>query len=180
MVDVFALQQDLQSQAITAAAAVEEKVKSIITSIPPVASEGSAFAVSSILTVFTNEQAYKIVSAWRELLPQLITKYHDGYHAQNLDGSAIEMKKFFYPKFWLESTGYFDNKINAAPGVILFSPNPVESALSSSSSSSVLSFSYSTFILATGTVLLALYGGYVLGKRTSQQYRAYTPIYEEL
>ena len=33
------------------------------------------------------------------------------------------MRKLFYPKSWLDATGYWDNKPNTGPGVILFNPN---------------------------------------------------------
>ena len=34
------------------------------------------------------------------------------------------MHKLFYPKWWLDLTGYFKSKINSGPGVILFAPGP--------------------------------------------------------
>eukprot|EP00981_Chlorochromonas_danica_P008430 scaffold2193_cov179-Ochromonas_danica.AAC.9 len=76
----------------------------------------------ALLTEATDKAANTIVSAWRDLLPQLITKYHDGYVAQTLDAPHITMKKLFYPLWWLQMTGYFENHVNSGPDVILFSP----------------------------------------------------------
>lgn len=86
---------------------------------------GSAdVSLTELFTTATNEQANKIVSAWRDLLPKLITKYHDGYQAEGLESKDIEMKRLFYPAWWLKAVGYFDSKINTGPGVIMFSPGP--------------------------------------------------------
>jgi hypothetical protein len=62
---------------------------------------------------------------WRNLLPRLITKYHDGYIATALQAPTIVMQKIFYPLWWLKAAGYFEeNKGNFGPGVILFGPGP--------------------------------------------------------
>jgi hypothetical protein len=68
----------------------------------------------------------KIVSTWREMLPKLITKYHDGYRAIT-DGTlpAVEMQRLFYPAWWLKAVGFFNSGINTGPGVIMFAPNPL-------------------------------------------------------
>jgi hypothetical protein len=81
-------------------------------------------SLTELFTSATNEQANKVVTAWRDLLPQLITKYHDGYQAEGLQDKDIAMKRLFYPAWWLKATGYFDSKINTGPGVIMFSPGP--------------------------------------------------------
>ena len=75
-----------------------------------------------MVTAITNKQASKILIGWTELFPKLIAKYHDGYIAQNLESSIISMHKLFYPKEWLDATGFWNNKINKGDDVILFSP----------------------------------------------------------
>jgi hypothetical protein len=54
--------------------------------------------VKAMVTAVTNKQAAKILLGWTNFLPKLITKYHDGYIAQNLDAPTISMHKLFYPK----------------------------------------------------------------------------------
>jgi hypothetical protein len=39
---------------------------------------GSSKAAIDMITQFTEAQGNMIVRAWRDLLPQLITKFHDG------------------------------------------------------------------------------------------------------
>jgi hypothetical protein len=56
----------------------------------------------------------------------MMYRYHDGLKAVNLQGNTIELKQLFYPKSWLEATGYFKNKLNSGPNVIMFSSGPDE------------------------------------------------------
>lgn len=112
-------------------------------------------AVIDMLTAFTQAKGQQTVDAWRELLPTLITQFHDGYHAQNLDGAEIQMKKLFYPKWWLDAVGYFDNKPNMDPKAIMFAPSPETIATSSSLSMIVT-------ILITST--LSIMAGVMIGK----------------
>jgi dipeptidase len=176
MVDVWALQQSLQDDSIAAAHKLEEEMKKLIAattvSYPGGTSFTGGYAVTAAVTAFTNEQAIKITAAWKDLLPQLITKFHDGYSAEGLDQPNIQMKKLFYPKWWLEATGYFNNKINAAPGVILFSPSP--DAIQSGTVPVVV---LTAFISGA----LALMLGFAIGKRHnipiySPVSRQYIPI----
>lgn len=44
--------------------------------------------------------------------------------ALNRDQPLITMKRFFYPKWWLEATGYFEHKGVFGPDTILFAPTP--------------------------------------------------------
>jgi hypothetical protein len=44
--------------------------------------------------------------------------------ALNRDQPLITMKRLFYPKWWLQATGYFEHHGNFGPGVILFAPSP--------------------------------------------------------
>lgn len=150
MTDVTALQQDLQLASIEAVHVLERRAKdTLLAAGSPV--EG-ATAVAAALTAFSNEQADYIVASWKDLLGKLITKYHDGYRAENLDGSTVVMHKLFYPKWWLEATGYFDNKITAGPGVLMFAPSP-------------LSGIGSTVLAAAITGCAALFVGVLVGQR---------------
>lgn len=54
----------------------------------------------------------------------VLFRYHDGMIATNRDQPQIMMKRLFYPKWWLQATGYFNQHGNFGPGVILFAPNP--------------------------------------------------------
>jgi hypothetical protein len=87
---------------------------------PAVLDPATSTAARVLLTVATNTAASQVVTAWRDLLPQLITKYHDGYEATHLTEETIVMKKLFYPLAWLQATGYFLNKPNQGEDVILF------------------------------------------------------------
>lgn len=117
MVDVAKLQMKLQEESFAAVTAIELMATKLLS--------GSAdVSLTELFTSATNEQANKIVGAWRDLLPKLITKYHDGYQAEGLESKDIAMKRLFYPAWWLKAVGYFDSKINTGPGVIMFSPGP--------------------------------------------------------
>ena len=59
----------------------------------------------------------------------LLCRYHDGYRALDLDQPDINMQTFFYPKYWLDATGYWNNKPNTGPGVILFDSDPAPSSV---------------------------------------------------
>jgi hypothetical protein len=117
MVDVAKLQMKLQDESFAAVVAIELMATKLLA--------GSAdVSLTELFTSATNEQANKVVIAWRDLLPKLITKYHDGYQAEGLQDKDIAMKRLFYPAWWLNATGYFNSKINTGPGVIMFSPGP--------------------------------------------------------
>lgn len=44
--------------------------------------------------------------------------------AMDLDKPTITMKRLFYPKWWLQATGYFLHHGNFGPDTILFQPSP--------------------------------------------------------
>lgn len=128
-----------------------------------------AAKVVKALTAFTNEKGEFIQTEWRNLLPQIITKFHDGMIATALDQPSIVMKRLFYPKWWLEATGYFLHHGNFGPGVILFSPSPV------SADTSAISYSASLVLTAVGSSLVTVLGVmYVLNRQNKR--REYTPI----
>ena len=68
------------------------------------------------------------VKAWNDLFPTLVVTYHDGYIAKDLNKTTIDMQKIFYPYWWLQAVGYYNNfedKINnflADPAIIEFDP----------------------------------------------------------
>eukprot|EP01034_Spumella_vulgaris_P030165 gene30165-37332_t len=107
MLDVRAVQDQLM---VTAIAAVQQTEAAL-------ASVSDSKARIAKLTQVTAEQGQNVLTAWKNLLPQLITKYHDGYQALSLDAANINMQTMFYPKFWLDATGYWLNKPNLGPGV---------------------------------------------------------------
>jgi hypothetical protein len=127
MTDVKALQISLMNDAVEHVQEVETKVLSLLTTEQQdwttLFSDPVDIVISGMLTALTVEEAVKITIAWRDLLPQLITKYHDGYQAQNLNGEAITMKKLFYPQSWLDATGYWKNAPNKGDDVIMFWSN---------------------------------------------------------
>mmetsp|Transcript_4731 Transcript_4731/g.6492 ORF Transcript_4731/g.6492 Transcript_4731/m.6492 type:complete len:670 (+) Transcript_4731:1-2010(+) len=125
MKEVQALQVQLMASSVSALASTESRVLSLLQEDPY--SPASNEAVIRLLTQFTNKQATEIVSAWRGLLPQLITKFHDGYIAEHLDTPSLVMKRLFYPKWWLDLTGYWKNAAVIGPDVILFDSNPAGS-----------------------------------------------------
>lgn len=98
MREVRLLQARLMQGSVTSLAATERHVLDLLGQDPY--SPTSHQAVIGILTAFTHQQADAVVSAWRNLLPLLITKYHDGYIAEDLDTPDLRMKKIFYPKWW--------------------------------------------------------------------------------
>ena len=139
MKDVAALQKRLEEDVAAAVASAEKVAAAMLdAAVEPV-------PLAELLTALTNEQAVKISDAWRDLLPALITKYHDGYRAIT-DGSkpAVEMQRLFYPAWWLKAVGFFNSGINTGPGVIMFAPNP--SAYTESSSALVATAALSSVL----------------------------------
>lgn len=175
MQDVFELQKSLFADSLAAVEAAETKVKAMIASTTFTGPAGSVtFAipgVTALLTEVSNLQAAKVLIAWRDMLPKLITKYHDGYRAEGLTTPAINMQKLFYPKWWLDATGYFDNKITTGPGVILFNPSPSGKALAGTGE-----YSFQTLILTScvSSLLTLLLGVVFLKVRGNK--RDYLPI----
>jgi hypothetical protein len=80
-----------------------------------------------------------------------MTRYHDGYSAEDLDKPDINLKKLFYPAWWLEAVGFFNTQVNTAPGTIMFAPNP-NTGLTQSGSSRGLSFGFWLSVLFTAVV----------------------------
>ena len=164
MVDVKELQQRLQEGSIKAVQAVEQKVTTMLA-----ASSYTTPAAVALLTETTNEQALLILLGWRNLLPALITKFHDGYTATQLNEPSLKMTKMFYPKSWLESTGFFNSKINTGPDTILFASGSSEGAARGAAGNGAL------VITALVSSLVSALGGFALAKYYDRRYQ-YLPL----
>lgn len=114
MVDVRAVQDALMEKALAAVAITDQLVQSA----------SSPGEIASVCNKVVNDQANMIVTRWQSLLGELITKFHDGYIAENLGQPDIHMRKLFYPKYWLDATGYWLNKPLSGPDFITFASNP--------------------------------------------------------
>ena len=155
MQDVREVQNALESKWVSKSHAIEAKAAEILATRTNTTE--AIHMVNDMLDDFTNAAGDETVATWRDLLPRLITLYHDGYHAEDLTGSAIRMKKLFYPKWWLDAVGYFNNKPQTGPDVIMFQPTP--------GSSSDSSFVSTVFATAIFTGIPCLFAGFVLARR---------------
>ena len=143
MKDVKELQIKLQNHAVSAQQVLETTIidlmnkrklvedtdnsqeNSEVTEDTIVEEDKKITTILHLITEFTIQQSELTISEWSNLLYILITKYHDGYMSNSLENPAnIVMKKLFYPKWWLDATGFFNNKPNTGEGVIMFSSNP--------------------------------------------------------
>ncbi len=151
MEDVRKTQARLMQNSINAVAAAESLV---IATLSTGSTQTQQENVVNILTDVVHTQATEIVSSWRELLFNLIQKYHDGYVAENLDQPAIKMRKLFYPKSWLDATGYWNGKPNSGEGVIMFASNEEVISLEDSNGRVFSACVLTTVIVAFFTTLL--------------------------
>jgi len=125
--DIKELQTSLFEASLYNTRLIEAKASKLLSSTEIHYPGGTSFSIGEtiikpMVTAVTNKQASKILMSWTELFPKLITKYHDGYIAQNLESPMISMHKLFYPKEWLDATGFWNNKINKGDDVIMFNP----------------------------------------------------------
>lgn len=107
---------------------------------------------------YSKKRAKDTIKAWTDLLPTLLTTYHDGYIATGLNETSINMVKIFYPYWWLQAVGYYKDRPNnwlANPSIIMFADQPGDGTTESSGQGVV-----STVLVAS---LLSLAVGYVLG-----------------
>jgi hypothetical protein len=94
--------------------------------------------------------------------------------AMNRDQPLITMKRLFYPKWWLQATGYFEHHGNFGPGVILFEPSPTADAASAQMSS--ISYSAAMVLTAVVSSILTVMGTlYYVRSRESKRHE-YAPI----
>ena len=153
MTEIFSLQKELSDYSIEKITKAESTAMDIINhSTYNGVSYGNS-GVVAILTAVTNEVAANILLSWRDLLPKLITKYHDGYRAEDLDKGSIQMVKLFYPKYWLDATGYFNSKINTGPDVIMFQPS--------------INTNDNSLLIVTAIIssIISLFGGFYIAKK---------------
>ena len=121
MVDVWQAQRSLMDQGIAAVKATEQLVISLHNTKTDLDKEICEREIRTVLTSMVYNHTSLVMSTWSALFEQVITKYHDGYVAEDLNEPTIHMRKLFYPKYWLDATGYWNSKSNTGPGVILFS-----------------------------------------------------------
>ena len=103
--------------------------------------------------------------------------------ALDLEKPDINMKRLFYPKWWLEATGYFEHKGQFGPDAILFAPSPTSSNSASASLSYYSGLILTSVISSIATAALVMYyfqqqgGGKVqMGAGMYVPRHEYTPI----
>ncbi len=121
MEDVWQAQKNLMDQAIAAVKDTELLVMSLLNTNDDVDRVSCERDIRTALTSMVYNHTSLVMTTWSALFEQVITKYHDGYVAEDLNEPTIHMRKLFYPKYWLDATGYWNSKSNSGPGVILFS-----------------------------------------------------------
>jgi len=98
---IFAAQQRTE-KAMSAAADVAEAAAASATSV----SEAAALLAQS-----DRENAARASQAWSDLVIELMTTLHDGYRVpEPLAHTSIDVRKIFYPQWWLERVGYYGPK----------------------------------------------------------------------
>eukprot|EP01041_Mallomonas_annulata_P001289 gene1289-2493_t len=151
--DIKLLQRTLLETALVETQTAEIEALAII------GDESTLDDVVRVLTRVTINQGMATVNAWKEFFPTLVTKYHDGYRAEDLDQPAVHMQKLFYPKWWLELTGFFNSKAAVGPNTLVFAPNPFASTSSSNTMVMIMSVIIcSAFSLFVGVHLGRKYG----------------------
>ena len=113
--------------------------------------------IVDLLTFFSTKNGDYVSTAWKELLPSLITTYRDGMIITSTDSPIFKIQKMFYPRWWLETVGYFNQKGN--PKGILFQPNPLSINYLENNIFYLILFS----MIFSGIIFYFL--GYYLGKK---------------
>ena len=155
MQDMFALQAALQSESISKAGELEMKLMKTLKGHHRVDEHTVKHAIEA-LGDLSKSLASRILKGWNDFFPVLVTKYHDGYRAENLDQPTISMHKFFYPKWFLDISDFFSRAPFFGPDVIMFQPSPLRTEDSSSSAFFILC------IFVTAIFAAAL--GYLIGR----------------
>ena len=159
MEDVRQVQNQLMDQSFAAVMKTEQLVVAMMKKAIESGPEGSFGSemqqvIRSGLTSTIYDHASLVMITWRRLFEQIITKYHDGYIAENLDTPTIRMRKLFYPKYWLDATGYWDSKSNSGPGVILFASNEEILTLSQSNFHVFIAVVFTTIVVVILSILI--------------------------
>jgi hypothetical protein len=112
-------------------------------------------AAVELLTAFSCTEGDAVSAEWRDLLPRVMTTYRDGMVIGDTHKAVFTIQKMFYPRWWLEAVGYFNNEGN--PHGILFSSNPAYRGR----------WSFSDVCLVLLAAILCVLGGFVMGKRSA-------------
>ena len=123
IVEVRKVQMSIESQLSRESAMVEERVMQLIAGK---GAEGARGEVRELLSDFTSSRGQLINRKWKDLFLFLVPSFRDGYHVTGLEQESVTPTSMFYPKWWLEATGYFtDTFRNDMPGHIVFGANPL-------------------------------------------------------
>ena len=143
--------------------------------------------IVDMLTQFTLTRGQQTTDTYRELFPKLMTQFHDGYSVLDLDKRDIKATKMFYPKWWLEATGYFKNAPNDIDGAIMFASDPAVLGEDTVVTHYASAAEYYAGILSSGLFvgMVALGVGFAAGKRNvfqsiSTTKHSYQPIHSQL
>ena len=68
---------------------------------------GGDVAGIGFLTDWCNGEAKSVLAAWWDFLDVLMAKYRDGYMMDNVHTETLAPTKLFYPRWWLEATGFW-------------------------------------------------------------------------
>lgn len=196
MVDVFALRDSLHSMITKASDDFEQMVNHLVETqtqdgrrLDGTAEGGGAAvdglvknaldvvmsaAVLAAMNDLVTNNAAKVVQAWKDILPALITKYHDGYIESVVD-SNLHMERLFYPKWWLTASGYFKEPPESGKDVIMFDTSPIPAAGSAAGMSAGATLFF-VLSLTCGSVYL----GYMWGVKSSAHGDVQTPSDESV
>lgn len=123
------------------------------------------------LTRFTVDSGEAITAKWRDLFPHMLTTYRDGYVIGGQQNLTVEINRMFYPRWWLETTGFFTHPPNREG--ILFAPNTaiLPAQQSNTNGLAMLLVAVVCFVLG---VMLGRTGPKRIMEKVQQQ--AYSPI----
>ena len=68
---------------------------------------GGDIAIRGYLTEWCESQAEMVRSSWWEFLDYMMGKYRDGMRMTDVKVEMIKPTKLFYPRWWLELTGFW-------------------------------------------------------------------------
>ena len=97
--DIKELQNELESKWFEDQSSVEEEAAKLAISSPDEAKK--------YLQDYCEKQATTTLSRWWSFFDYMVAKFHDGYIVKNRFAEMIVPDKLFYPRWWLESVGYW-------------------------------------------------------------------------
>lgn len=158
------LQHELEAHLLSQSAALEQTLAPLVSN-----AEGRSRVVAE-LTQFTVQAGEGITERWRELFPKMLTTYRDGFIIGGQDAATVEINRMFYPRWWLETVGFFNHPPNREG--ILFAPNPaVEQGVIANGTNGLAMLLVACFCFVVG-----LWMGKTMQKRGLQA--SYSPIPE--